>query len=44
MLAILEGVTLDRESLGRQLWAIRSRARAGLTLTQIRGAIDEGRP
>ena len=28
MLAILEGVTLDRESLGRQLSAIRSRARA----------------
>lgn len=44
ILSILQGVVLDRASLAEQLSSLRSRLDARMTLEEIQGAIEEGRP
>ncbi len=44
VLSILQGAALDRASLTRQLASLRFDAGASMTLDEIQGAIEEGRP
>ena len=44
ILSILRGAALDRASLARQLSAMRSDLGARMTLEEIHGAIEAGRP
>jgi plasmid stability protein len=44
VLSILESATLDRASLAQHLSCLRSHLGAGMSLDEIHGAIEEGRP